>query len=88
MCQAKIPSRKDFKMWAFIGILVASVVGVVAAYLLAPSPKTENSKAIGLDEFSVPSNSNGRVVPIIFGTVELKGNCLWYGDLRSKEIRA
>lgn len=75
-------------MWAFIGILVASVVGVVAAYLLAPPPKTENSKAIGLDEFSVPSNSNGRVVPIIFGTVELKGNCLWYGVLRSKEIKA
>ena len=74
-------------MWAAIGILVATIVGAVAAYLLMPSPKSENAKALGLDEFSTPTNSNGRVVPIIFGTVELKGNCLWYGDLRSKEIK-
>ena len=73
-------------MWFAVGMVVAAIVGAVAAVLMTPSPSNEGAKATSLDEFSVPTNSNGRVVPIVFGTVEIKGNCLWYGDLRSREI--
>lgn len=75
-------------MWAAIGMVVAAIVGAVAAVLMTPNVKNEGAKPVGLDDFNVPTNSNGRVIPIVFGTVELKGNCLWYGDLRSSEIKA
>lgn len=75
-------------MFTAIAILVATIVGAVAAYLLMPTPQTENAKAAGLDEFNVTTNSNGRVVPIVFGTCKITGNVLWYGDLRSSPLMA
>lgn len=69
-------------------IAAITAIAMIATYLMIPSPQMDNAKATGLDEFSVTTNSNGRVVPICFGTVELSGNVLWYGDLRSKEIKS
>lgn len=73
---------------AYLIIAVVSAVAMVAMYLLMPTPpEMENAKAKGLDEFSMPTNSNSRVVPELFGTCELKGNIIWYGDLRSRKIQ-
>ncbi|MCI6989390.1 MAG: hypothetical protein MR902_07515 [Campylobacter sp.] len=73
----------------FYAIIAAvTAIAMVAVYLLMPvPPEMENAKAKGLDEFNVPTNSNSRVVPELFGTCELKGNIIWFGDLRSKEIK-
>ncbi|MCI6988403.1 MAG: hypothetical protein MR902_02385 [Campylobacter sp.] len=73
----------------FAAIIAAiTAVALVAVYLLMPTPTMENAKSVGLDEFSFPTNSNGRVVPEVFGTCHVHGNIIWYGDLRSKEIRS
>lgn len=74
-------------MYGYIIMAAIAIISMVTAYLLAPKPKTQNAKALNLDEFTVPTNTNGRVIPVIFGTVEIKGNCLWYGDLRNDEIK-
>ncbi len=70
-------------MWLF-GIVA---VLMIAAYIFMPTPKMQNAKAAGLDEFSFPTNSNGRPVPEVFGTVEIHGNFLWYGDLSTQAIQ-
>lgn len=67
-------------------LLVFVIVAMVAAYIFTPRPSMENAKAASLDEFSFPTNSNGRVVPEVFGTVEVHGNILWYGDLATSSI--
>lgn len=67
-------------------IAAISVVALIGAYLLAPKPSLPSSNANSLDDFNVTTNSNSRVIPEVFGTVEIKGNVIWYGDLRSKEI--
>jgi hypothetical protein len=67
-------------------LLVFVIIAMVAAYIFTPKPSMENAKSASLDEFSFPTNSNGRVVPEVFGTVEIHGNILWYGDLYSVPI--
>lgn len=55
--------------------------------LLTPEPEQENAKAAGLDEFSFPTATEGRVIPLGWGTDKIKGsNVMWYGDLRAYPI--
>ncbi len=75
-------------MFTAIVALVVAVVAAVAAILLTPMPTMDNAKSVGLDDFSIPTNSNGRIIPEVFGTCEIHGNIIWYGDLRSKELKA
>src|ERR1700730_7675969 len=50
--------------------------------LLAKSPK-----ASSLGSFTGPTAEAGRVIPVVMGTVELKGpNVTWYGDLKARPI--
>ncbi len=63
-----------------------------AAFLLAelfkPKPDIENAKPAGLGDFNFPTATEGRVVPLVWGTVEISApNVIWYGDLRTDRIR-
>lgn len=69
-------------MWFAIGLVVA----FTAAFLLLPSAKMQDAKAAGFDEFTYPTNSNSRVIPEIFGTVEAHGNIIYAGQLSSNPI--
>ncbi|CUU83228.1 Uncharacterised protein [Campylobacter hyointestinalis subsp. hyointestinalis] len=69
-------------MWFAIGLVVA----FTAAFLLLPSAKMQDAKAAGFDEFTYPTNSNSRVIPEIFGTVEAHGNIIYAGQLSSSPI--
>jgi len=68
----------------FIPLLLAIIFNVIA-YLLAPKPKKQKPpEAKDLDN---PSADAGRPIPVIFGTVTIKGlNVLWFGD-KSKETK-
>lgn len=68
----------------FIPLLLAIIFNVIA-YLLAPKPKRQKPpEAKDLDN---PSADAGRPIPVVFGTVTIKGlNVLWYGD-KSKETK-
>lgn len=67
--------------------LLFQVVLFVAAELLRPKPEFENAKPAGLGDFSFPTATEGRVIPLLWGTVRVDGpNAIWYGDLRQDAI--
>lgn len=71
-------------IWVQIGIMLVSAL---ISYALAPKPP--KPKPAALADFDVPTAEEGRSIPVIFGTVWLKGpNVLWYGDLSSKPIKS
>lgn len=67
--------------------LVLAVVSVALSELLKPKPKLENARPANLGDFKFPTAIEGRVVPVLWGTVKLEGpNVVWYGDLRQTKI--
>lgn len=70
-------------MWQFIAILV---VAVIAAYALRPKPETQ--PPAGLSEVDAPTAEEGREIPVLFGTRDIKGpNVVWFGHLRTVPIK-
>ncbi len=71
----------------FFALLIQYLVTFLITELLRPKPKIENAKPAGLGDFNVPTATEGRVVPIIWGKIKLAGpNIVWYGDLTSTAI--
>ena len=67
---------------AFFVTLLLFVVSIVLSELLRPKQRIENARPAGLGDFQFPTATEGRHVPIPFGTVRQKGpNVVWYGDL-------
>lgn len=68
-------------MGFFITLIIWAITFVLSE-LLKPKPKIENARPAGLGEFNFPTATQGRVVPLIWGTVKMTGpNVVWYGDL-------
>lgn len=64
-------------------IVIAAIAAVALSYLLAPKPKTPKPPEV--TDFDDPTAEAGRPIPVVFGTITVKGlNLLWYGD---KQIR-
>jgi len=71
----------------FFTMLLTYLVTFLITELLRPKPKLENAKPAGIGDFNVPTATEGRVVPIIWGKVKLGGpNIVWYGDLTTSAI--
>ena len=71
----------------FFTMLLTYLVTFLITELLRPKPDIENAKPASLGDFNVPTATEGRVVPIIFGRVRLSGpNVVWYGDLGTVAI--
>ena len=59
----------------------------IVADILRPKPKFEDARPAAAGDFSFPTATEGRVVPIIWGRVRLAGpNVVWYGNIRSTPI--
>ena len=70
-------------MFWFIAVFVVSFV---VAYATAPKPQSVPPQ--GLNDLKVPTAEEGREVPVLFGTRDLKApNVVWYGDLRTVAIK-
>lgn len=55
--------------------------------LLTPDPEVEDARPKTLDDFNFPTATEGRAIPLNWGTDKLKGpNVIWYGDLRTVPI--
>lgn len=68
--------------------LVWYVVVFALSEILRPKPKLEDAKPAGLGDFSFPTATEGRCVPLIWGTVQITGpNVVWYGDLHQVAIK-
>tara|TARA_R110002167_G_scaffold93122_2_gene249833 strand:+ start:31786 stop:34719 length:2934 start_codon:yes stop_codon:yes gene_type:complete len=67
--------------------LLFQIVLFVAVELLRPKPEIEDAKPAGLGDFSFPTATEGRVIPLLWGTVRVDGpNVVWYGDLEQIAI--
>ena len=72
----------------FISFLVLFVASFLLQELLRPKPNVENARPAGLGDFTLPTATEGRVVPVIWGLVKIAGpNVVWYGDLRTRPIQ-
>ena len=70
--------------WAFLLINIATFL---LTELLRPKPNIEDAKPAGLGDFNVPTATEGRAVPLIYGRVKMAGpNVVWYGDLIADPI--
>lgn len=68
----------DPATWIYIALLVLTVV-------LAPKPA--EPKPASLTDFDIPTAESDRPIPVVFGTVVIKGaNVVWYGDLTTRPI--
>jgi hypothetical protein len=68
-------------------MLLVYVATFLITELLRPKPNLENAKPATLGDFQVPTATEGRPIPIIFGRVNMKGpNVVWYGDLKTEKI--
>jgi hypothetical protein len=75
-------------VWNFVIQIVVSLALMAISYALSPRPKLEPPKAAGLDDFDLPTAEEGRPIPVVFGTVLLRGpNVVWAGDLKVEPIR-
>ena len=69
-------------MWYLVVIVVAARVSVA----LAPKPPAPTPACLPAGE--APTPEEGRPIPVVFGTVLLRGaNVVWYGDLEAEPIR-
>jgi hypothetical protein len=71
-----------------VAYIVLLVVTTTLQILLTPKPKFEDARPKGLGDFSFPTATEDRAVPIVWGTVDIRGpNVLWYGDLMVIELK-
>lgn len=61
-----------------LGLLISVAIQIVA-YIIMPKPKAPKPEAA--KDLENPTAEAGRPIPVVFGTVTIKGpNVLWYGE--------
>jgi hypothetical protein len=67
-------------IWLLVGLALS-----IVSYLIMP--KTQADKPQAASDLDDPTADSGRPVPVVFGTVTVKGlNILWYGE-KSKQTK-
>lgn len=65
----------------FLTFIIWVAIAVVSE-LLRPKPKFEDARPAGEGDFSFPTATEGRAVPIVWGRVRLRApNIVWYGNI-------
>ena len=73
-------------MGFLITLLIFAILFVLSE-LLRPKPQMEDAKPAGLGDFNFPTATEGRAVPLVWGTVRINGpNVTWYGNLFTQAI--
>jgi hypothetical protein len=68
-------------------IIVVAVAASVATSLLI-QPAAQNREPPELEDIQAPTAEEGREIPVLFGTRNIKGaNVVWYGDFESIAVR-
>lgn len=66
-------------LWLLLALMVASFV---LSDIFRPKPKVEDAKPAGVGDFQFPTATQGRVIPLVWGTVVIAGpNIVWWGDI-------
>lgn len=67
--------------------LIAWIGVAVFSELIRPKPKFEDARPAGEGDFSFPTATEGRSVPLVWGRVRLRSpNLIWYGNIRNQAI--
>lgn len=70
-------------MWWFVAIFVVSL-----AVAFAFQPKPQSVPPPGIGEIETPTAEEGREIPVLFGTRDLRGpNVVWWGHVRTVPIK-
>ena len=65
--------------------LLLWAVFTVAYEIIRPKPTFEDARPAGLGDFNFPTATEGRAVPLFWGTAKTKGpNLIWYGNFYKK----
>jgi hypothetical protein len=71
----------------FLTLIIFAALFVLSQ-VLRPKPKLENAKPSGLGEFQIPTATEGRAIPILWGTLRTNApNVVWFDDFRQVKIR-
>jgi hypothetical protein len=63
----------------FVAALLVGLGFIAIGYMLMPKPKAEKPKTV--DDLQDPTAEAGRPIPVIFGSMDVKGlNVIYYGD--------
>lgn len=69
-------------MWNLIALVVTTLISMALA------PRPPQPKPASLSDIDAPTAEEGRPVPVVFGTVLVRGvNVVWYGDLAVEPIQ-
>lgn len=67
--------------------VIYAIVLIIAVSVLSKQPKIEVPTPSSLEDFSLPTAEEGRVITVVFGSRLITGsNVVWYGNLRSAKI--
>lgn len=67
---------------------VEFVVGLFIAYWPSPKPE-EDKKAVPFNRDAAPVAEEGKEIPVLFGTRELKApNVVWWGDTKAIPVKS
>lgn len=70
----------------FINLIIQIVIAIIISELFS-KPKLTNAKPAGMGDFSFPTASSSRCIPVVWGTQELKApNMTWAGDFHAIPI--
>ena len=82
----RVPEEGEPQQAIFVTLIIMAVT-IVLSELLRPKPNIENARPAGLGDFQVPTTTEGRPIPLVWGTVRQRGaNVIWYGDLLQDAI--
>jgi len=76
--------------WYFTGSIIAAIVMAGLswlAYQYRPKPKGTEMKPASLSDFSITQANEGQPIPIVYGRVKIPGNIIYYGNLRTEEVK-
>ena len=70
-----------------MGYLVFSVIVVILAFALQPSPPKQ--KVPSLSDLNIPTVGQGKPIPKVFGQrIVQSPSIVWYGDLGYNKVKA
>lgn len=60
---------------------------IVLGFLFRPDPPAKPKAAV-LEDFDIPTATEGKEIPVLFGTRDIKNsNVMWYGDFKTRAIK-
>jgi len=72
---------------ATISIAIAAATAAYSIYTMRKNQDNRtNMDPASLDDFGVTQSREGQVIPLVYGTVRLNGNIIYYGNLVTEEI--